>query len=60
MAAVIALIAEKARLVPLFKMNAVTDSVLGYGHAGWKLRASERPARKVFLVSDPIVGSALR
>ena len=44
MAVVIALIAEKARLVPLFKMNAVTDSVLGYGHAGWKLRASERPA----------------
>ena len=55
LAAVVALIAEEARLVPLFKVDAVADSMLGDGHAGRKLRAGQGPARKVFLLRDPLV-----
>ena len=55
LAAVVALIAEEARLVPLLEMDAVADPVLGDGHAGRELRAGQRPARKVFLLRDPLV-----
>ena len=53
--AVVALIAEEARLVPAVEMDAIADSMLLYGHARRQPRARERPARKIFLLRDPLV-----
>src|SRR4029077_11820807 len=48
-AAVVALVAEEARLVAFLEMNPVANPMLVDGHPGWKLRTGEETARKVFL-----------
>ena len=55
LAAVVALIAEEAGLVAVVEMDAVADSMFLHGHARRQARARERPARKVFLLRDPLV-----
>ena len=37
------------------EMDAIADSMLLHGHARRQARAGERPARKVFLLRDPLV-----
>ena len=54
-AAVVALVAEEARLVAFLEMNPVANPMLVDGHAGWKLGTGDGTARKVFLLGDSLV-----
>ena len=54
-AAVVALIAEEARLVAPLELDAVADAVLVDRHAGRREGAGQGPAREVFGQGDPLV-----